>query len=134
MLVPAGIVTRLVSLVPSDDRYATLKPPTSAAELPALTSSTNSFEAAPVEPVMNSFTRISALEPPAEGTHLSVAMPVASYVSAAAPATPARWQPTPFRLSSDGSEGPAGPCAPVAPFAPAAPGGPVTPGEPASPF
>jgi hypothetical protein len=55
-----------------------LKPPTSAALEPALNSSTNSFEAAPVEPVMNSFTRTSALEPPPEGTHLSVATPPAS--------------------------------------------------------
>ena len=78
MLVPAGIVASVVSLVPAEERYATLKPPTSAALEPALTSSTNSFDAAPVEPVMNSFTRICALEPPLEGTHLSVAMPPAS--------------------------------------------------------
>src|SRR3954470_17222425 len=47
------------------------------------------------------------------------------------PAAPARWQPTPLRLSSDGSEGPAGPCGPAAPAGPTAP---TAPGAPASPF
>src|SRR5215475_8982379 len=95
---------------------------------------------------MSSFTRSSADEPPADGTHLSVATPPASYVSAAVPGAPARWQPTPFKASSDGSAGPAspfcpagpagpvGPRAPASPLAPATPAGPAGPAGPAEPF
>src|SRR5690242_4147054 len=122
-----------MSLAPADARYASLKPPTSAALEPALTSSTNSCDAAPGDPGVSSFTRISAAGRAPAATHFSAATPSASYVSEAVPGEPPRWQPTPFRASSDGNAGPASPCGPAGPAGPTAPRAPASPFAPAAP-
>jgi hypothetical protein len=50
----------------------------SAAVVPVFAISTNSFEAAPVEPVISSFTCKVAVPPPPEAEHVIVATPLAS--------------------------------------------------------
>lgn len=64
MLVPVGIVASVTSLVPAAERYTTFQPPTSAADVPVFTSSTNSSDAEPVVPVCTSFTRMDVEPPP----------------------------------------------------------------------
>ena len=76
---PRGDVASVTSLVPAAERYASLKPPMSAAVVPVFAISTNSFEAAPVEPVISSFTcKFAVPPPPPEVEQVMVATPLAS--------------------------------------------------------
>jgi hypothetical protein len=77
-VVPMGTVASVTSLVPAAERYASLKPPMSAAAVPVFAISTNSFEAAPVEPVISSFRWRVDVPPPPEVVQVMVATPLAS--------------------------------------------------------
>jgi hypothetical protein len=69
----------VTSLVPAAERYASLKPPMSAAVVAVFAISTNSFEAAPVEPIISSFTcKVVVPPPPPEVEQVMVATPLAS--------------------------------------------------------
>src|SRR3954469_21475141 len=105
-MVPAGIVAIVVSELPAAERYTTLKPPMSAEDEPELTSSTNSFVAAPVTPVENSLILSPTVPPPPPpppppGTHVNTACAEESYESATVPDPPPAWQAMPLSPSSD---------------------------------
>src|SRR5436190_10374747 len=108
----------------------------SAADEPELTSSTNSFVAAPVTPVENSLILSPGAPPPPPpppGTHDNTAWAEASYDKATVPVAPPAWQAMPLRLSSEVTPAPAGPCGPAGPWGPAAPCAPAGPGGPVGP-
>src|SRR5262249_13129881 len=104
---------------------------------PLLTSSTNSFVAAPVVPVMSSLTRTCTSPPPPppppDVMQVRIALPAASYATWTSPAPLGALHETPFRSSTESSPPPDGPGGSWGPGGPTGPVGPVSPFDPAGP-